>query len=66
VIERTPPGKPVDEAYVFFLIIVLVEFYSDVIETNSFHVALMLNLVIPTARRSAPLSGRRSTPWCPD
>jgi Kef-type K+ transport system membrane component KefB len=49
VIERTPPGKPVDENYVFFflLIVLLVGFYSDVIGTNSFHGALMLGLAIP-------------------
>ncbi|KAL6841399.1 hypothetical protein ACP4OV_028917 [Aristida adscensionis] len=49
VIERTPPGKPVDETHVFFflLIVLLVGFYSDVIGTNSFHGALMLGLAIP-------------------
>ncbi|CAN6327894.1 unnamed protein product [Urochloa humidicola] len=49
VIERTPPGKPVDENYVFFflLIVLLVGFYSDIIGTNSFHGALMLGLAIP-------------------
>ncbi|KAJ1263323.1 hypothetical protein BS78_09G175100 [Paspalum vaginatum] len=49
VIERTPPGKPVDENCVFFflLIVLLVGFYSDVIGTNSFHGALMLGLAIP-------------------
>jgi Kef-type K+ transport system membrane component KefB len=49
VVERTPPGKPVDETYVFFflLIVLLVGFYSDVIGTNSFHGALMLGLAIP-------------------
>ncbi|TVU19827.1 hypothetical protein EJB05_36002, partial [Eragrostis curvula] len=49
VVERTPPGKPVDEAYVFFflLIVLLVGFYSDVVGTNSFHGALMLGLAIP-------------------
>jgi hypothetical protein len=66
VIERTPPGKPVDETYVFFflIIVLLVGFYNNVIGTNLFHGALMLHLVIPTACRSAPCSGRRSTPWC--
>ncbi|GJN14695.1 hypothetical protein PR202_gb01550 [Eleusine coracana subsp. coracana] len=49
VVERTPPGKPVDEAYVFFflLIVLLVGFYSDIIGSNSFHGALMLGLAIP-------------------
>ncbi|XP_052156093.1 cation/H(+) antiporter 15-like [Oryza glaberrima] len=49
VIERTPPGKPVEEAYVFvfLLVVLLVGFYSDVIGTNSFHGALMLGLAIP-------------------
>lgn len=49
VIERTPPGHPVDETYVFvfLLIVLLVGFYSDIIGTNSFHGALMLGLVIP-------------------
>ncbi|XP_047095637.1 cation/H(+) antiporter 15-like [Lolium rigidum] len=49
VIERTPPGHPVDETYVFFflLIVLLVGLYSDIIGTNSFHGALMLGLAIP-------------------
>uniref|UniRef100_J3M830 Uncharacterized protein n=1 Tax=Oryza brachyantha TaxID=4533 RepID=J3M830_ORYBR len=49
VIERTPPGKPVEETYVFvfLLIVLLVGFCSDVIGTNSFHGALMLGLAIP-------------------
>ncbi|VAH20249.1 unnamed protein product [Triticum turgidum subsp. durum] len=49
VIERTPSGSPVDEAYVFFflLIVLLVGLYSDIIGTNSFHGALMLGLAIP-------------------
>uniref|UniRef100_A0A0D9WHM3 Uncharacterized protein n=1 Tax=Leersia perrieri TaxID=77586 RepID=A0A0D9WHM3_9ORYZ len=49
VIERTPPGKPVEETYVFvfLLVVLLVGFYSDVIGTNSFHGALMLGLAIP-------------------
>ncbi|XP_044444626.1 cation/H(+) antiporter 15 [Triticum aestivum] len=49
VIERTPAGSPVDEAYVFFflLIVLLVGLYSDIIGTNSFHGALMLGLAIP-------------------
>uniref|UniRef100_A0A0E0L3Q3 Uncharacterized protein n=1 Tax=Oryza punctata TaxID=4537 RepID=A0A0E0L3Q3_ORYPU len=49
VIERTPPGKPVEEAYVFvfLFIVLLVGFYSDIIGTNSFHGALMLGLAIP-------------------
>jgi Kef-type K+ transport system membrane component KefB len=49
VIERTPPGHPVDESYVFFflLIVLLVGLYSDIIGTNSFHGALMLGLAIP-------------------
>jgi Kef-type K+ transport system membrane component KefB len=42
-------GKPVDESYVvfFLLVVLLVGFYSDVIGTNSFHGELMLGLAIP-------------------
>ncbi|XP_073009488.1 cation/H(+) antiporter 15-like [Typha latifolia] len=49
VIEQTPPGKPVDDGYIFiFLFIVLVVgFFSDIVGTNSFHGALVLGLVIP-------------------
>ncbi|KAG8068341.1 hypothetical protein GUJ93_ZPchr0005g14292 [Zizania palustris] len=49
VIERTPPGKPVEETYVFvfLLIVLLVGLYSDIIGANSFHGALMLGLAIP-------------------
>lgn len=49
VVDHTPPGKPVDEVYifVFLLIVLVVGFYSDIIGTNSFYGALMLGLVIP-------------------
>ncbi|KAG1365663.1 cation/H(+) antiporter 15 [Cocos nucifera] len=49
VVDHTPPGKPVDDVYifVFLLIVLVVGFYSDIIGTNSFHGALVLGLVIP-------------------
>ncbi|KAH7672560.1 Cation/H+ exchanger domain-containing protein [Dioscorea alata] len=49
VIERTPPGKPVDEGYIFlFLVIVLATaFVGNMIGGNTFHISLMLGLVIP-------------------
>ncbi|KAJ0983833.1 hypothetical protein J5N97_002189 [Dioscorea zingiberensis] len=49
VIERTPPGKPVDEGYIlFFLVMLLVSaFMGDTIGTNVYYSSLMLGLVIP-------------------
>ncbi|KAJ0983834.1 hypothetical protein J5N97_002190 [Dioscorea zingiberensis] len=49
IIERTPPGKPVDEGYIlFFLVILLVStFIGDFIGTNIYYSSLILGLVIP-------------------
>ncbi|KAJ0983830.1 hypothetical protein J5N97_002186 [Dioscorea zingiberensis] len=49
IIERTPLGKPVDEGYIlFFLVILLVSaFMGDLIGTNIYYSSLVLGLVIP-------------------